>query len=30
MRQIVLDRLAGLEMEEAELEHEGGYLISIP
>jgi division protein 1 len=29
MRQIVLDRLAGLEMEEAELEHEGGYLVVI-
>lgn len=25
MRQIVLDRLAGLEMEEAELEHEGAF-----
>lgn len=28
MRQIVLDRLAGLEMDEASLEHEGGFLRS--
>lgn len=29
MRQIVLDRLAGLEMEEADLEHEGGFSFDI-